>query len=143
VRNRSRFDIVVECLRVTQPDGARLIFFSGPRGQRAGADRQAPRAHAAMAIARLRLGRASGGCYRSLAFRDACRTLGLRHICTPRTNGKAERFIQTALRNWAYARAYLNSDDRKADLPIWLHRHNWHRPHGSLKAKTIVSRGVV
>jgi hypothetical protein len=44
------------------------------------------------------------------------------------TNGKAERFIQTALREWVYAKAYLNSDHRKADLPIWLHRYNWHRP---------------
>jgi transposase len=48
---------------------------------------------------------------------------------TPRTNGKAERFIQTALREWAYARAYQNSDQRSAELPHWLHRYNWHRPH--------------
>jgi transposase InsO family protein len=52
----------------------------------------------------------NGSCYRSKAFRDACRDLGLRHIrtrpYTPRTNGKAERFIQTALREWAYAQAY-------------------------------------
>jgi transposase InsO family protein len=86
----------------------------------------------------------NGGCYRALAFRDACRALALRHIrtrpYTPRTNGKAERFIQTALREWAYAKAYLNSDHRKADLPLWLHRYNWHRPHGSLKAQTPISR---
>jgi hypothetical protein len=79
-----------------------------------------------------------------LAFRDACRALALRHIrtrpYTPRTNGKAERFIQTALREWAYAKAYLNSDHRKAHLPIWMHRYNWHRPHGSLKAQTPISR---
>jgi transposase InsO family protein len=86
----------------------------------------------------------NGGCYRALAFRDACRALALRHIrtrpYTPCTNGKAERFIQTALREWAYAKAYLNSDHRKADLPLWLHRYNWHRPHGSLKAQTPISR---
>jgi transposase InsO family protein len=79
-----------------------------------------------------------------LAFRDACRALALRHIrtrpYTPRTNGKAERFIQTALREWAYAKAYLNSDHPKADLPLWLHRYNWHRPHGSLKSQTPISR---
>ena len=73
----------------------------------------------------------NGSCYRSKAFRDACRDLGLRHIrtrpYTPKTNGKAERFIQTALREWAYAQAYPNSDRRAEELPIWLHRYNWHR----------------
>lgn len=86
----------------------------------------------------------NGSCYRSKAFRNACRDLGLRHIrtrpYTPKTNGKAERFIQTALREWAYAQAYLNSDRRAAELPIWLHRYNWHRPHGSLKSKPPISR---
>ena len=46
--------------------------------------------------------------------------------------GKVERFVQTSLREWAYARAYDTSDQRAAELPIWLHRYNWHRPHGSL-----------
>jgi transposase InsO family protein len=86
----------------------------------------------------------NGSCYRSKAFRKACRDLGLKHIrtrpYTPRTNGKAERFIQTALREWAYAQAYPNSDHRAAELPIWLHRYNWHRPHGSLKSKPPISR---
>jgi transposase InsO family protein len=59
---------------------------------------------------------------------------------TPKTNGKAERFIQTALREWAYAKAYQTSDQRAQQLPIWLHRYNWHRPHGSLKAKTPINR---
>ena len=86
----------------------------------------------------------NGSCYKSFDFRDACRELGLRHIrtrpYTPQTNGKAERFIQTALREWAYAKAYTHSDGRTAELPIWLHRYNWHRPHGSLKANTPISR---
>jgi len=86
----------------------------------------------------------NGSCYKSIDFRDACRDLGLRHIrtkpYTPKTNGKAERFIQTALREWAYAQAYPNSDRRAAELPIWLHRYNWHRPHGSLKSKPPISR---
>jgi transposase InsO family protein len=76
--------------------------------------------------------------------RAACKRLGLRQVFTkpytPRTNGKAERFIQTALREWAYARAYQNSDQRSAELLNWLHRYNWHRPHGSLKANTPISR---
>jgi transposase InsO family protein len=68
----------------------------------------------------------NGSCYRSRAFRAACKRLGLRQVFTkpytPKTNGKAERFIQTALREWAYARAYQNSDQRTAELSDWLHR---------------------
>ncbi|MCP3469943.1 IS481 family transposase [Bradyrhizobium sp. CCGUVB1N3] len=86
----------------------------------------------------------NGSCYRAKAFRRACGKLGLKHIFTrpyrPQTNGKAERFIQTALREWAYARAYDTSDQRAKDLPIWLHHYNWHRPHGSLKSKPPISR---
>src|SRR4051794_24423758 len=86
----------------------------------------------------------NGSCYRSKAFRSACRDLGLKHIrtkpYTPKTNGKAERFIQTALREWAYAQANPTSDHRAVALPIWLHRYNWHRPHSSLKSKPPISR---
>jgi transposase InsO family protein len=86
----------------------------------------------------------NGSCYRSKEFAKACRKLGLKHIrtkpYTPKTNGKAERFIQTALREWAYAVAYSTSDHRAAELPIWLHQYNWHRPHSSLKSKTPISR---
>ena len=86
----------------------------------------------------------NGSCYKAFDFRDACRELGLRHIrtkpYTPKTNGKAERFIQTALREWAYAKAYETSDHRAKHLQIWIHAYNWHRPHGSLKAKTPISR---
>lgn len=86
----------------------------------------------------------NGSCYKSFAFRDACCELGIRHIrtrpYTPRTNGKAERFIQTALREWAYARAYNTSDQRARDLPVWTHMYNWHRPHSSLNSKPPISR---
>lgn len=86
----------------------------------------------------------NGSCYISKAFHKACRELGLKHLrtrpYTPRTNGKAERFIQTALREWAYAQAYANSERRAAELPIWMHRYNWHRPHGSLRSKSPISR---
>ena len=86
----------------------------------------------------------NGSCYKAFAFRDACRDLGLKQIrtkpYTPKTNGKAERFIQTALREWAYAQAYPNSNRRAQELPHWLHRYNWHRPHGSLKSKPPISR---
>ena len=86
----------------------------------------------------------NGSCYKAFKFRDTCRDLGLKHIrtkpYTPQTNGKAERFIQTALREWAYAQPYPTSEDRKAALPAWLHRYNWHRPHSSLKSHTPISR---
>jgi transposase InsO family protein len=86
----------------------------------------------------------NGSCYKSFAFRRACKKLGLKHIrtkpYTPKTNGKAERFIQTSLREWAYARAYNTSDERTAELPRWLHRYNWHRPHGGIKSQTPISR---
>jgi transposase InsO family protein len=86
----------------------------------------------------------NGSCYRSKAFRKACAKLGLRHIrtrpYTPKTNGKAERFIQTSLREWAYARAYGTSRQRAAELPFWMHRYNWHRPHGSIGSMPPISR---
>ena len=86
----------------------------------------------------------NGSCYKSHAFRDLCRELKLKHIrtkpYTPKTNGKAERFIQTALREWAYAKPYPTSDHRAAELQTWLHRYNWHRPHGGIKLQTPISR---
>jgi transposase InsO family protein len=86
----------------------------------------------------------NGSCYRSKAFAKSCSALGLKHIFTkpytPKTNGKAERFVQTTLREWAYAQAYPSSDDRAATLPGWLHRYNWHRPHGGIKSQTPFSR---
>jgi len=86
----------------------------------------------------------NGACYKSFDFRDACRDRGLKHIrtkpYTPKTNGKAERFIQSALREWAYAQAYPTSGHRAAELPIWLHNYNWHRPHGGIKYQTPISR---
>jgi transposase InsO family protein len=86
----------------------------------------------------------NGSCYKAFDFRVACAQLGLRHIrtkpYTPKTNGKAERFIQTALREWAYAKAYPTSDQRGAELHAWLHRYNWHRPHGGIKYEMPISR---
>lgn len=99
---------------------------------------------ASMGIAVERVLSDNGSCYRSASHARACSELGLRHLRTrpyrPQTNGKAERFIQTALREWAYAQAYSDSEQRTAELPIWMHRYNWHRPHGSLKSKPPISR---
>ena len=75
----------------------------------------------------------NGGCYLSRAFREACRQLGIRHLRTrpyrPRTNGKVERFIQSLLREWAYARPYRTSNQRARALPVWLRYYNTERPH--------------
>ena len=74
--------------------------------------------------------------YRSQVFRQACADHGLRHLrtrpYTPRTNGKAERFIQTSLREWAYAQPYISSQQRCAALTAWLDQYNSARPHTAL-----------
>jgi len=86
----------------------------------------------------------NGSCYTALAFKAACRRLGLRHLLTkpytPKTNGKAERFIQSSLREWAYAHSYDHSSQRAAHLPRWIHRYNWHRPHSALNNRPPASR---
>ena len=86
----------------------------------------------------------NGKCYQWQGFQRACRRLGIKHSFTrpyrPQTNGKAERFIKTALHEWAYVRTYANSyERRKAWLP-WIHRYNWHRPHASLDYKPPIRR---
>lgn len=89
----------------------------------------------------------NGPAYRSRAFAAACRALGLKHRFTrpytPRTNGKAERFVQTALREWAYARSYRNSNQRSQELRSWLHQYKWHRPHASLGLSPPIRRAGV
>jgi transposase InsO family protein len=86
----------------------------------------------------------NGSAYLSHAFRDACRTAGLKHQrtrpYTPRTNGKAERFIQTSLRAWAYLQAFPSSAGRTSAMRPWLHGYNRHRPHSALGGKPPLSR---
>jgi transposase InsO family protein len=78
----------------------------------------------------------NGSCYRSGAHALACAELGVRHLFTrpyrPRTNGKAERFIQTMTNGWAYGAIYGSSVERTAALPGWLDHYNFRRRHGSL-----------
>ena len=86
----------------------------------------------------------NGSCYVAHAHRAALRELGLRHLrirpYRPRTNGKAERFIQTLLDEWAYVRIYGSSAERTAALPLFLERYNFRRPHGSLGKKAPATR---
>ena len=86
----------------------------------------------------------NGSAYRSAIHAVACRALGVRHLRTrpyrPRTNGKAERFIQTLLRGWAYGAIYRSSEQRKSALWGWLDFYNHERPHGSLNRQAPAER---
>jgi transposase InsO family protein len=86
----------------------------------------------------------NGMSFRSGLFGEACLELGITQKFTrayrPQTNGKAERFIQSALREWAYGRIYENSDQRRQALPAWTHFYNWHRPHHGINLVPPVSR---
>jgi transposase InsO family protein len=137
-----------EFVHVGLDDASRIAFakvLPDERKESAVAFLQAALAYyASLGVSVLRVMTDNGSCYRSRAFARACRRLELEHIrtrpYTPRTNGKAERFIQSALREWAYAQAYPTSAHRTAALPTWLHRYNWHRPHGGIKSQTPISR---
>lgn len=89
----------------------------------------------------------NGSSYRSSQFRHACQLMQIKHRrtrpYTPRTNGKAERFIQTALREWAYAKHWAESEERDAHLQPWTHYYNHQRPHGSLSYKPPISRSEI
>jgi transposase InsO family protein len=86
----------------------------------------------------------NGPAFRSKRFARACQRLRLKHSFTrayrPQTNGKAERFIQSALREWAYAIPYQHSSERTAMLDRWIHHYNWHRPHQGIGGLAPVSR---
>ena len=86
----------------------------------------------------------NGSSYLAHAYQAALRELGLRHLRTrpyrPRTNGKAERLIQTLLNEWAYAQIYGSSAERAAALSLYLERYNFRRPHGSLGHQPPASR---
>ena len=86
----------------------------------------------------------NGGAYRSHTFQDALLKAGVKHKrtrpYTPRTNGKAECFIQTSIREWAYAKPFTTSADRQAAMHPWLHDYNTARPHAALNGKPPISR---
>jgi transposase InsO family protein len=86
----------------------------------------------------------NGSAFRSKDFASACQRLGILHKFTrpyrPQTNGKAERFIQSALREWAYGWTYQNSTERTDALSSWQHHYNWHRPHSGIGKVAPMSR---
>lgn len=86
----------------------------------------------------------NGVSFRSRRYRNALRLLKIKHIrtrpYTPQTNGKAERFVQTSLREWAYAKTYTSSEQRTAELLPFLRHYNYHRPHFGIKGNSPISR---
>jgi transposase InsO family protein len=86
----------------------------------------------------------NGSCYVSRRFNGVLREQRIAHLYTrpyrPQTNGKAERFIQTMLREWAYGRAYRTSNQRTKALPQWLRRYNEDRPHSALGYRAPMTR---
>jgi transposase InsO family protein len=99
---------------------------------------------AALGVPVQRLITDNGPAFRSAAFAEACLEHGIAQKFTrafrPQTNGKAERFIQSALREWAYGRPYQTSQDRCDALPVWTHFYNWHRRHHGIGCLPPMSR---
>ena len=137
-----------EFVHVCVDDATRLAYVEVLEDERAvtaiGFLRRAVEWFGSMGIAVERVMSDNGSCYRSHAHASACRELGLKHLFTqpyrPRTNGKAERFIQTLQNRWAYGAIYANSAERAAALPGWLTHYNFTRRHGSLGHKTPAAR---
>jgi transposase InsO family protein len=148
LRSRGKGGPGWEYVHVCIDDASRIAFSQVMKNEKKGCAvaflKAAVAYYASLGVTVQRVMTDNGSCYKSFAFRNACKRLRLKHIrtkpYTPKTNGKAERFIQTSLREWAYARAYNTSRDRAAELPAWLHRYNWHRPHGSIGSKPPISR---
>lgn len=137
-----------EAVHVAIDDYTRLAYVEVLDDQRAataiGFLQRAIAFYAAHGITVQRVMTDNGSAYVSHAHRLACLQLGVRHLRTrpfrPRTNGKAERFIQTLTRRWAYGRPYNSSTERTAALPAWLRHYNFTRPHGSLSRRPPGSR---
>ena len=129
-----------ECLHVAIDDASRLAYTEVLADEK----KETTCAFTARAIAWFerhgmtvtRLMSDNGSAYRSQAFRQLLTARGIRHIrtrpYTPQTNGKAERFIQTSLREWAYAAPYQSSRERNQAMPGWIDAYNTTRPHSAL-----------
>ena len=132
-----------EFVHVAVDDATRLAFvevLSDERGvTAAGFLSRAVSWFASLGITVERVLSDNGACYRSKIHALTLQELRIRHFFTrpyrPRTNGKAERFIQTLTHKWAYGAIYGSSAERTAALPGWLNHYNYNRPHGSLSHK--------
>jgi transposase InsO family protein len=140
---RSRGELGWEFVYVAVDDATRLAYaevLANEKGETAaGFLRRAVAWFASFGIEVERILSDNGACYRSHAHALACRQLGIRHLYTrpyrPRTNGKAERFIQTLVNHWAYGAIYGSSHERTTALAGWLMHYNFTRRHGSLSHK--------
>jgi transposase InsO family protein len=137
-----------EFLFVAVDDHARIGFTAIHPDERQGSAiaflRAAVAYYASLGVTVRRLLTDNGSAFRSKAFVAACRELGIAKRYTrpyrPQTNGKAERFIQSALREWAYGFTYQRSAERTAALDRWTHHYNWHRPHQGIGGVPPISR---
>ncbi len=137
-----------ETLFVAIDDHARIAFTAMHADERTPNAvrflRDAVAYYASLGVTVRRLLTDNGSAFRSRDFRIACDQLGIVHRFTrsyrPQTNGKAERFIQSALREWAYGVTYQHSTDRTAALDDWIHHYNWHRHHQGIGGVAPISR---
>jgi transposase InsO family protein len=137
-----------ECVHVCVDDATRLAYVEVLPDEKAttaiGFLRRAISFYGSHGITVERLMTDNGSAYISTAHALACRRLGIKHIRTrpyrPQTNGKAERFIRTMLREWAYAAVYGSSPERAAALSGWLQRYNFRRRHGALGHRPPIAR---
>jgi transposase InsO family protein len=145
---RVRRQVGWECVHVCVDDATRLAYAEVLPDERTptviGFLRRAIAFYRSHGITVERLMTDNGSAYRSTAHALACRALDVRHIRTrpyrPQTNGKAERFIRTMLREWAYAAVYGSSPERAAALSGWLERYNSRRRHGALGHRPPIHR---
>lgn len=129
-----------ECLHVAIDDHSRAAFTEILADQSAatasGFLRRAVSWFASQGVTIERVLSDNGGCYKSREFRRTCEELAIVTKRTrpfrPQTNGKAERLIQTLLREWAYRRSYSSSAERHEQLTPYIHRYNYHRKHSSI-----------
>jgi transposase InsO family protein len=137
-----------ECVHVCVDDATRLAYVEVLPDEKAataiGFLNRAVSFYRSHGVAIERLMTDNGSAYRAMVHARACRRLGIKHLRTqpyrPQTNGKAERFIRTMLREWAYAAVYGSSPERAAALSGWIERYNFRRRHGALGHQPPIAR---